>query len=94
MADEILSYEVFRSARGAFIALPQESGALDADLVVFDQQKRLLSLEKDGSPMSIRLAKLPAEGAPALQGLAEIVLAEFVLGGVTGAAIKPIRLSV
>ncbi|MFB9168451.1 hypothetical protein ACFFU8_09040 [Chromobacterium piscinae] len=88
----MLSYEVFHSEQGIFIAVPENSGVFAADTIVYDGRNRSLALENDGEPLAIRMAKLPSAAVPLLQGASELTFAEFAIGGVVRADIRPLRL--
>ncbi|MFX1767981.1 hypothetical protein PWP93_36540 [Paraburkholderia sp. A1RI-2L] len=78
-----VSFELFKSTRGIFLAFPFDCPVFEADTLVLSMQNRRLSAVKNGAPLDLTLPKLAPEVAVLLAGQSELAAVSLTLGGVT-----------
>ena len=82
--------EVFTSDAGVFIAAPEGCKLFDAVALRISRRTRLLhAAPHQAEAVS---GRLPAASITAFEGVTQIPLVAFALGGVVQAALKPIQL--
>lgn len=78
-----VSFELFKSARGIFLAFPFDCPVFEADALVLSMQNRRLSAFKNGVAMDLALPKLAPEVAALIGTQSELAAVSMALGGVT-----------
>lgn len=80
---ESVSFEVFKSERGTFLAFPDGCPVFEADALELSRELKKLTALRKGLEMDLSMPKLTAELVEILASGERVHAVAFALGGIT-----------